>query len=482
MDERIRGAIKGQEGAMLGLYEEHKKQVVCLCRALLVEEEAVRESVPAIFHKVWEELLAGRIDTEENFSEILIRRTVMYCKSVELKKNNRAFRLPIGSNFSAFTFDVRKMDFEGSACRIVTGNLPALHRFIYVLHTAAGYSAESIAKLFNAKAKHIEIALESEAANIERISALAEQKGKSARFITAEAFHEELLAWRSDAELPENVDEGIRAHIRTLCEPIKKREMRKKMWMVAICGTLVVLMIYIIAAIIIFNGKRDPNVDLDNADPGKVTYTATEEVSTETEGAAEDETSEYSTEFAGVEQAITTTSAVGSEITATYFADIELEDYGTITLALDGTSAPITVSNFVKLAKEGFYDGLTFHRIMEGFVMQGGDPNGDGTGGSEETIKGEFTSNGVDNPLSHTRGAVSMARAADYDGASSQFFIVHEDNTQLDGDYAVFGYVTEGIEVVDAVCGGAEPTDGNGTIPAEAQPVIKTIIIRDTAE
>ena len=140
--------------------------------------------------------------------------------------------------------------------------------------------------------------------------------------------------------------------------------------------------------------------------------------------------------------------------------------------------APNTVNNFLSLVNSGFYDGLTFHRIIEGFMMQGGDPNGNGTGGSSETIKGEFASNGVDNPLSHTRGAISMARAADPDSASSQFFIVHKDSTFLDGDYAVFGYVTEGMDIVDQICEEAQPVDGNGSIAAEAQPVIESITIQ----
>lgn len=162
-----------------------------------------------------------------------------------------------------------------------------------------------------------------------------------------------------------------------------------------------------------------------------------------------------------------------------YFADIEIKDYGKITVKLDGEAAPITVKNFVSLAKDGFYDGLTFHRIMKGFMMQGGDPEGNGYGGSGKTIVGEFVNNGYDNKLSHTRGAISMARSNNYNSASSQFFIVHQDSTNLDGEYAVFGYVTEGIEVVDAVCSDAQPIDGNGSIAAEAQPVITSITIRD---
>lgn len=165
-------------------------------------------------------------------------------------------------------------------------------------------------------------------------------------------------------------------------------------------------------------------------------------------------------------------------VESSYTAIIEVGGYGTITLELDASAAPVTTENFVSLAREGFYDGLTFHRIIEGFMIQGGDPDGNGTGGSEQTIKGEFRENGVENSLSHTRGAISMARSNDYDSASSQFFIVHEDSTFLDGSYAAFGYVTEGMEVVDAICADAEPIDGDGFIAPENQPVIQSITIQ----
>ena len=164
-----------------------------------------------------------------------------------------------------------------------------------------------------------------------------------------------------------------------------------------------------------------------------------------------------------------------------YYADIVIRDYGTVTVKLDQSQAPITCENFVKLAQSGFYDGLTFHRIMDGFMMQGGDPNGNGSGGSGENIVGEFIKNGYENTLSHTRGTISMARAKAYDSASSQFFIVQEDSVSLDRLYAAFGVVTEGMDVVDAVCKDAKPTDNNGTIPKNAQPVIERITIRTEA-
>lgn len=160
-------------------------------------------------------------------------------------------------------------------------------------------------------------------------------------------------------------------------------------------------------------------------------------------------------------------------------AVIDIKDYGKITLELDADTAPITVTNFVNLANQGFYDGLTFHRIINGFMMQGGDPNGDGTGGSDKEIKGEFSANGVENNISHTRGVISMARSTLYNSASSQFFIVHQDSTFLDGQYAAFGHVTDGMDIVDKICEETPVTDDNGTVLPENQPVINTIEIVD---
>ena len=132
-------------------------------------------------------------------------------------------------------------------------------------------------------------------------------------------------------------------------------------------------------------------------------------------------------------------------------AIIEINKFGTIEVELDRESAPITVDNFVKLADKGFYKGLIFHRVIKGFMIQGGDPKGNGTGGPGYSIKGEFAANGVPNPIKHERGVISMARAMDPDSAGSQFFIMHKDGFFLDGQYAAFGKVTKGIEVVDAI-------------------------------
>lgn len=208
----------------------------------------------------------------------------------------------------------------------------------------------------------------------------------------------------------------------------------------------------------------------NKAEDGK--ETAAEENGSEKEGTSQENNE---TETDG-----TSGQAVAQKDTdAMPHAVITVEKYGTITVALDAEAAPATVENFIKLSKEGFYDGLTFHRIMDGFMIQGGDPNGNGTGGSDENIKGEFASNGFENPISHVKGVISMARAADPDSASSQFFITVADSTFLDGEYAAFGYVTEGMDVADKIAAEAQPVDDNGTILPEDQPVITSIVIEE---
>ncbi len=163
----------------------------------------------------------------------------------------------------------------------------------------------------------------------------------------------------------------------------------------------------------------------------------------------------------------------------TVMAEITVKDKGVIKLELDADTAPITVENFVNLVKDGFYDGLTFHRVVNNFMIQGGDPKGDGTGGSDKTIKGEFSANGVKNNISHERGVISMARnSISMDSASSQFFIVQADSKHLDGQYAAFGHVTEGMDIVDDIAKNTPIEDAeSGYVNVKNQPVIESIKI-----
>lgn len=173
-------------------------------------------------------------------------------------------------------------------------------------------------------------------------------------------------------------------------------------------------------------------------------------------------------------------TAPENTLTGLHHIEIEIQDYGVIAVELDADKAPITVTNFIDLAQSGFYNGLTFHRIMDGFMMQGGDPEGNGRGGSGTNITGEFSNNGYDyNDISHIRGTISMARSQDYNSGSSQFFIVQSDSTFLDGDYAGFGHVTSGMDIVDTICANAPVTDNNGTVLPDDQPVITEIRVID---
>ena len=183
-------------------------------------------------------------------------------------------------------------------------------------------------------------------------------------------------------------------------------------------------------------------------------------------GDTESSSSEKATSAVSNEET-TSASTDTTNYKSSYTAIIDVKDYGKIEVELYEELAPITVKNFVDLAKDGFYDGLTFHRIITGFMIQGGDPLGNGTGGS------------VENNLSHTRGVISMARSNDPDSASSQFFIVQADSTYLDGQYAAFGKVTKGMDIVDKICKDTPVTDSNGTVEKKNQPVINSIKIEE---
>lgn len=162
-----------------------------------------------------------------------------------------------------------------------------------------------------------------------------------------------------------------------------------------------------------------------------------------------------------------------------HHAEIEIEGYGTIELELDADTAPQTVSNFAALADSGFYDGLTFHRIINGIMMQGGDRDGTGYSRSENTITGEFAENGIPNSITHERGVISMARSKLYNSAGTQFFIVQGDSTYLDGQYAAFGHVTSGMDIVDKICEETPVVDMNGKVAEGYKPVIKKISMID---
>ena len=461
----IENAAKGQRSAMNALYDTNKQKVYFIAHCLLMEQEQAAHATVTVFREAWSNLESAAIATEEQFTNYVVCRVLDYCKGKLFKKNPKALRVPVNKNFLVPN-NLAVDDSSDQELDYLLKNLPHTQKYIFVMHTIGCLEVMQIARVLKFDSKTVRTAIEAEAENVKRLLALS-GKGHACSY---EDILEDMKQAEADAVVPGTVDEQMATIIDAIAAPIEEKEKKRK-------HTISVLSVLIgacvVIALLIFGLSSDTPTTGTGEEFSSTDAPQAGGVTGETEESTEaEETQPAETEGA-------TSSTLDENLT--YYADIVIEDYGTITVALDQASAPITVANFVELAESGFYDGLTFHRIIEGFMMQGGDPEGDGTGGSDETIVGEFSDNGYDNTLTHTRGAISMARSNDYDSASSQFFIVHEDSDHLDGQYAVFGYVTEGMDVVDAVCEAAEPTDGNGTISAEDQPVITSITIRTEA-
>lgn len=239
-----------------------------------------------------------------------------------------------------------------------------------------------------------------------------------------------------------------------------------------IIGVVVIVMLVAIGIYAVINSNSQSKKQLEE-------NSTNIEGTTNTENSTKENNTENKDEYIQNNQISNESEENNMYSTGKHHAEIVVKNYGTIALELDSDVAPITVENFANLVNEGFYNGLTFHRIISGFMIQGGDPLGNGTGGSSKTIKGEFASNGVKNSISHVRGTISMARSSMPNSASSQFFIVHQDSTFLDGQYAAFGTVTSGMEVVDKICADTAVEDDNGTVAKNNQPVIEKITIID---
>ena len=462
----IENAAKGQRNAMATLYEANKQKVYFIAQCLLADKSQAENATVTVFKEAWSNLESAAIGTEEQFSNYVVCRVLDFCKGKLLKKNPKALRVPVNKNFLV-PGNLAVSDSADKELNYLLENLPHTQKYIFVMHTAGCMEVMQIARVLKFDSKTVHLAIDAEAENVKRVLALS-GKGHACSY---EDILEDMKQAEADTLVPGNVDEQMAAIIDAIATPIEEKE-RKRKHTISVLSVLIGACIVI--ALLIF-GLTSDSTDT-TSDGENTSATVADTVDTTEDTTATDATEET----AESTESMDATAGTLDE-SLTYYADIVIADYGTITVQLDQASAPITVANFVELAESGFYDGLTFHRIIEGFMMQGGDPEGNGTGGSNETIVGEFPDNGYDNNLTHTRGAISMARSNDYDSASSQFFIVHEDSEHLDGQYAVFGYVTDGMDVVDAVCAAAEPTDGNGTISAEDQPVITSITIRTEA-
>lgn len=458
MTPLVKKAKGGNSDAFIKLYEMNKQTVYALCELLLCDGNSAESACIHIFKSAWQFILDGKIESEQQFKEFVINKAANHCKNKLSKSDNKAFKMPQNKNFIVSTFNTDEMIDDEDICYAALVSLPVIHRFIYVLDAYAEWSNDEIAEILHTKAETVKLALDVKQHNLERFVYFIKQEKKQDANISVNDFNEYIFDYKNVCEMTKIVDTGVILSIDSVVEPIKNARKKKSLKIGLIAGiSFIVVLLLTLGIVAICLSQKD------------------------NEGAEDDYYDDYYDEYDEEYDSIEWLTSIESP---TNYAIIDIADYGKITLALDAVSAPETVNNFVALAKSGFYDGLTFHRIIEGFMMQGGDPNADGTGGNtdengnEINVTGEFYYNGYDNYLSHTRGAISMARAEDYNSASSQFFIVQEDcSADLDGSYAVFGFVTNGMDVVDAVCAAAEPTDDNGTVEKADQPVISSIKI-----
>ncbi len=466
MSVLIQTARKGNSDAMQALYNDNKERVLFLCTLLLENTSVACNAASRIFRNMWDLIIAEQIETEEEFSRAVIEKAVNHCKSSIAKKDTKAFRPPQNKNFANASYYADKLKAEDDLALFIVRNLPPLHRFIYVLNALFDYNESDLAKVFKINEANVKIALDAEEANIKRLLSLNKQQTGEECSLSVDEFHRDLKGIGDAVEVPGGINTTVILGIDSVCDPLieKARKERNKILMYVGIGLLCLCLI--VFAVWGISKAVANDTDTDGTEDTSAT-----------------------TDDDGTTSTLYTPAALDESLT--YYADIEIENYGRITVKLDQNAAPITAANFVELAKEGFYDGLTFHRILEGFMMQGGDPDGNGTGGhtdedgNELNITGEFSYNGYENDLSHTAGAISMARGNDYDSASSQFFIVHTSDyiSSLDGQYAVFGYVTEGMDIVDALCSATYTFEDDGeTVIPDEQPVITSITIREVDE
>jgi peptidyl-prolyl cis-trans isomerase B (cyclophilin B) len=440
----IAKAALGDKKSLDFICEKYGKYVYFFCTTVISDnkkaENAFKKSFKAIFSAI------SKNPNTDNLDEIVKSETAKVCKSSIFDENNHengaAKMQPFGdkdkiSSASAITAEQKNLFVN--ALKSINAN----QRIVVLLNLLCDYNTKKIADILKISEDKVQNSLEYGRENIKKQLRTSDSKFTKRDIIflmTASANIVKEAA--AQAKIPDSIDSFLDEIVLSLAKPQKSD--KKKAWIV-----ISAVAVFLVAVIVVF-------VITSNKSNGSA-------------GATNDSAS-----------ASNVSATIGeSQAKGTHHAEIDIKDYGVIKVELNGDVAPITVANFINLANSHFYDGLTFHRIIDGFMMQGGDPLGNGTGGSENTIKGEFSQNGVENNLSHTRGAISMARSTDMDSASSQFFIVQSDSTYLDGQYACFGYVTDGMDIVDEICKNAVTTDSNGSVSAENQPVINSITITD---
>lgn len=433
MDNIITKAFSGNKSALTTLYNSNKDEIYSIAFCLLQDKEKAEKIVLNIFSTIWDSDSIRMIQTEEDFSSTCRISALNECKKAILKTDSKAFQTPKNKNF-VIAGEKKTSDWKNAISEFST-----LQKFIFISRVLGKVSSETIAKIVCVDLTSVKLAISTEKINLDKVWSLEETEKNLVKDANQMRFH-------SDDVTP------ILSAIDKYAEPFEKLALIKKI-RIATTVLIVCLFIALIFALVIIIKERPTEPTNSNT---STSSTASNEVV--------------------IDNWVTS-------VKATDYAVIDVKDYGKISIALDSKTAPISVENFKKLANKGYYDGLTFHRIIEGFMMQGGSSNGTSSDDNKEAnIKGEFAENGIANNLSHVRGAISMARANDNDSGSTQFFIVHKDSTFLDKKYAAFGYVVEGMEIVDKICTEADPTDNNGTIPAKNQPIINSVKIYTVEE
>jgi peptidyl-prolyl cis-trans isomerase B (cyclophilin B) len=450
MSSLITKCQKGDEKAFLELYNQNKTRAKYICFTLLANEKEAEKVAVAAFKNAFQMVMFNKIYDEREFSNYVTEKCVEYSREKVTKANPKAFRLPSNFNFLTVNFEKGKVKKAETTAQTVLFGLPEIYRFAIVLKEEKIYSDNRISEMLYLGGDKFKMLLSAMDGIIEKLLIAAKDN-----VITAKQFLSDIKDLDATKNLSLESETQISAAADELCAASKKKFKNRIITVVGI----VVAVGAIVGGILALVMQGGNNTDFTSSTTSGSNTANNSSVATNPSSQA-------------------ASSKATLDPNKTYYADIDIKDYGTVTVKLDQNSAPVTASNFVELAQSGFYDGLTFHRIIEGFMMQGGDPTGTGLSGSGTNIIGEFPANGYENNLPHTAGAISMARSRDYNSASSQFFIVHKESQHLNGAYAVFGYVTEGMEHVNAVCENAIVVDNNGTVPAANQPIMNSVKIR----
>lgn len=456
MSSVIQAAIRGERSALQSLYKANKQKVWCIAYGLLLDQRQASSVTSGAFRELWRELKQGSITSKEDFTNAAVNKAAELCAAAILQKNPKAFLLPHNKAFYLPISTTADLTFETEP-EYYLSNLPALQRLIFVLHTVGSWGALRIARVLQWDSALVRKAMDTEPETFSQLQHMSRREYYS----TFEEILQLFIQWETENKIPEALDRQVLATIETLVSPLAEQAKRRKVSIAVFCAVVAIGLL----AVILRSAKPVPKKDTDSA---KTTTVANE-----------DETNLTETEETLDPNAPHTPSPLDTDLT--YYADIEIQGYGTIVIWLDQEAAPITCANFVELAEMGYYDFLTIHSIADGSMIQGGDPTIGGTITANRHIVGEFSENGYDNPLSHTAGAISMVRSDDYNSASSAFSILRTDRIDMDGQYAVFGYVIEGMDVLEEICTSVA-ADDTGYIKEENQPVIDSLYIREVEQ